>query len=266
MVESVWRHLGSRRYARHLRERLENGQETTSGWPRPMQPNDELWLESADARLCFRASLFVASRWVGWEAAPPSVTDIARTGIAQRAREVSRRRTLAECQRLRGELNVALFQWEEIPGTDVQARAYCISIDADPELVEAVEERDRAALRAVVRSWKDEERVRTEQQVRAVLTDPLRATARWFADNQDKPERLVEIAQSFQALRCLLVPEQQAKPDSTGQLVDEFLATADPPDQLWLVHNLSKLFNSRGRADLAERLAWPDGEADGAEI
>ncbi|MEV0705143.1 hypothetical protein AB0I53_45515 [Saccharopolyspora sp. NPDC050389] len=202
----------------------------------------------------FEAKLFVEYRWAGAGAAPPSARDIAREGVVRRAEELSRNRRLTECQRLHGELAVALLRWKPVEDTLVSSRAHCISVDAAPELVAAVAAREDSANHQVVLSWQHEQREHQAKRLQSLITDPLRATAWWFAANQDKPAELVQVATEFQQLRTILTHEEEADEDSAGHLVDEFLNAVDVADQLYLLQILRKLFGDHGRSDLVERI------------
>ncbi len=239
-----------RRYARSVRNSMIVGE-----WEPHTCAEVEFTLPSADDRLHFDVSVSVEARWGGVGPLPPSLLDIAREGMARRAEQVSAQRALTASERLRGELNTALFRWERVAATDVHARGRCVSVDVDEELVAAVEMREQAQRRHVAMSWRDQQRRHDREHMCAVLLDPLRATASWFLDNQDKPEQVATIAQSFQEARNVLAPEQQQ--DSAGKLVDELLGTADEAMRDHLVRTLRKAFAEYGRQDLMTRLETP---------
>ncbi|MGW1678318.1 hypothetical protein [Saccharopolyspora sp. NPDC002376] len=136
--------------------------------------------------------------------------------------------------------------------TEISARAHCASVTADPELVSEVETREEAARRQIVISWQHEQREHTAARLRPLIVDPLRATAWWFADNQDKIDKLSEVAKEFQDLQARL--GRAVDEDSTGLLVDEFLTAVDVPEQERLLMQLQRVFVDRGRDDLARRI------------
>ncbi|WP_232283673.1 inositol phosphate phosphatase SopB [Saccharomonospora cyanea] len=222
-------------------------------------------MPSADEHLFFTAEIVFEACWCGNEAAPAALLDIAREGITRRAREVSRRRTLTASEQVRGELNTALLKWGWVAETPVQARGHCVSVKADPELVEAVAGREQALAQQVALSWRARDRALRIEQMCALLLDPLRATASWFLDHPDNPDELVSIARQFQELRGILEAEQRG--ESVGGLLDELLAGADEAVRLRLSNVLRKVFSQYGRADLATRLRpGEDDEASGTEV
>ncbi|MFI7680605.1 hypothetical protein [Actinophytocola sp. NPDC049390] len=203
----------------------------------------------------------IEARWCRAEQATSALLDIAYADIVRRAEEVSNRRILTESARLQGELNKELYEWKEVPGTPVIARGYDVTVETDPELVTAVEARTKAMRRQLVRSWVDEQRVQRTDRMSTLVLDPLRATAAWYLDNQDKPEQVVTIAKKFQELRETLAPETLA--DTVGRLLDELVAPLDPVRRWGVIDVVGKLFRENDRADLVARLdAWG---ADGGE-
>ncbi|KAA5834587.1 hypothetical protein F1721_13060 [Saccharopolyspora hirsuta] len=209
-------------------------------------------LRSADPALRFEAKLFVECQWSGAGAAPPAAREIAAEGIIRRAEKVSQDRTLTECSRLHGELAIALLRWELVEDTKVRARAHCASVTADPELASAVATREEAARRQVLLSWQHEQREHDATRLRSLIVDPLRATAWWFADNQDKIEELSEVAKVFLDLRAALGPAREE--DTAGRVLDEFLDGVDSAEGLRLQLYLQRVFGERGRSDLVERI------------
>ena len=249
--------------ARSNRRRCRDGsaEHTEVAIPQPptAAASVRLSLPSIDDRLEFVVTLFFEARWDGADPAPPAMLDIARHGIAMRADEVARRHPLTAQERLRCDLNTGLHRWGRVPDTDVMARGRCVSIDTDAELLTAVAAREDAARRRLVGSWADEQRIRQTERTAGLLLDPLRATAAWFSQHQDKPEQVVETAKQFKELRAVLAPEQDS--GSEGALLDELLMTMDEPDRLRTLFILRKLFVQNERHDLAARLVFPDGEA-----
>ncbi|MBP2329901.1 hypothetical protein JOF56_010286 [Kibdelosporangium banguiense] len=211
-----------------------------------------LSLPSSDEILRFEAHFAIEAKWQGDEP-PPSLPDIAREGIAYRAERLSRRHTLTAAERLRGALSVALCQWLPVRGTEALARGHCVSVDADTELIAAVAAREEAASRRFAFSWQDERRAHQAEQMRSQLLDPLRATAWWLMENQDKPERVVEIARAFKDARDALAPEDL--PDSPGRIFDGMMAVPDPAAKAYQLGILRKLISESGREDLRARLA-----------
>ncbi|MEU8633428.1 hypothetical protein AB0C38_14750 [Amycolatopsis sp. NPDC048633] len=212
-----------------------------------------------DGRLRFTVTVFVEARWGGAAPAPPALLDIALHGVARRADDVARRHPLTAQERLRYGLNADLHRWEQVPETGVMARGHCVSIDTDAELVAAVAAREEAARHQLVGSWVEEQRARRTERMSTLLLDPLRATAAWFLENQDKPEQVVETATEFKKLQEVLAPEQG--PDSAGVLLDELLTTIDEPGRLRALTVLKRLLAERDRHDLAARVVFPDGDA-----
>src|SRR5699024_6673568 len=98
-------------------------------------------LPSADRALPFSVTVTVYTWWSIVEAETTS-SDVALAGIARRAEQVSARHRLTACERVRCELNAALLHWETVSESGVQARAQCISVDADADLMTAVHERE----------------------------------------------------------------------------------------------------------------------------
>lgn len=209
-------------------------------------------LPSIDEPLHFNATISFEARWGGNAPAPPSLHDIAWTGIVHRAEEISRLRALTAAERLRAELNAALLAWRGVGGTDVYARGQCSSVEADADLATAVAEREKAQCQQAVLSWRSHERWHQEERMRSLLLDPLRATASWFLDNQDKPEHVVEVARTFRELRVVLAPEERA--DSAGQLLDDLLGSTDEAVRFRVVSKLRNAFVQYDREDLAARL------------
>ncbi|MEU4744247.1 hypothetical protein AB0G02_27810, partial [Actinosynnema sp. NPDC023658] len=162
-----------------------------------------LSLPSVDELLPFEVHLVVEAKWPD-DSPPPAWLDIARHGVALRAERLSRQRALTEAVRLRDGLSTVLHRWQHVPGTGVLARGHCTSVDVDHELVAMVKAREEAARRWFAASWQDERRAQQAEQMRSRLLDPLRATAWWFLDNQDKPDRLAEVAQAFETARDAL--------------------------------------------------------------
>ncbi|ALG09652.1 hypothetical protein [Kibdelosporangium phytohabitans] len=228
-----------------------------AGAPEPAPADDlivggeiTLSLPSSDEALLFQVRLVVEAKWLGEP--PPGFAGIANNAIADRAERVSRRYRLTAAEQLKGALSAALFLWQDAPGTDVYVRGHCAAVVADAELVAAIAAREAAASRRFAFSWQDERRSQQAEQMRSRLLDPLRATANWYLDNPDKPDRLVEIAQAFQQAREILAPDDLA--DSAGRLVDELIAS-NPVAGHRLTAILRKVFADCGRQDLSTRLA-----------
>ncbi|GGI86341.1 hypothetical protein GCM10011581_24300 [Saccharopolyspora subtropica] len=240
-----------RRSARQLRKLMASGSGASADPSRSARSDHPLLLRSSDPALYFDVKLSVEFTWTGTGPAPLTAGDIAVRGVARRAEEVSKLRALTECERLRAELNIALLHWEPVAMTGVHARAHCVSVEADPELIAGVAAREETIRRRTVLSWQREQREDEVRWLGSLITDPLRATAWWFADNLDKPDQLVKVAQDFQLLRTTLEPEQS---DSAGRLVDEFLDDADKAERMWLLETLLNAFGTYGRSDLADRL------------
>lgn len=217
-----------------------------------------LSLASADDRLRFTVSLFVEARWVGADPAPLTLLDIAQHGVARRAEDVACHHSLTSQERLRCALNANLHHWSRVEDTEVAARGRCLSIDTDAELVAAVAAREEATCRQLVSSWVEEQRVLQTERMSALLLDPLRATAAWFLENQDKPEQVVGTAEEFKKLRQILEPEQRS--GSAGALLDELLTTMDEPGRLRTLVILRNILVENGRHDLVARVVFPDGE------
>lgn len=245
------RRVRYRRYAREVRKQMISSEGIS---PRSRHSKDQLELPSADVLLRFTADFRIWAWWDSTEPTPPNLLDIAKHGVAQRARQISARHRLTGMAALRSELNARLLVWENVEDTPVQARADCERIAADPDLVDAVAEHDEAQRRQAVSSWKNEERKRRHEEVCAELLDPLRATASWFLENADKPTEAVEVARRFQELRELLLPVGPSELDTAGKLVDELLDSAEPSVCRYLIHVLDQFFMSHKRQDLAERL------------
>ena len=241
----------NRQYAQEIRAQMANG-DTGIGWPRNGQSLVTLKLVSADEALHFNANISFWARWVGPEAAPPALLDVAKTGILHRAENVSSRHRLTAAERLKGELNTALLNWETVASSSVQARGYCVSIEVVPELLAIVEEHQESVRQRIVLSSQDLRRRHQQDEMISLILDPLRATASWLRDNQDKPEAAVKVAQNFQELRDSLVAEIQ--PDSAGKLVDEFLTEADDAVRSRTARLLRNFFHKHERGDLAARL------------
>jgi hypothetical protein len=218
-----------------------------------------LSLPSVDDRLRFTVTVFVEVRWGGADQAPPALLDIALHGVARRADFVARRYPLTAQERLRYELNADLHRWEQVLETRAMARGHCVSVDTDEELVTAVAAREEAARRQLVGSWVEEQRTQRTERMSTLLLDPLRATAAWFLENQDKPEQVVKTANEFKKLQEVLAPEQG--PDSPGALLDELLTTTDEPGRLRTLTILKNLLGRNERHDLAARVAFSDGDA-----
>jgi hypothetical protein len=227
---------------------------------RPEGVQVELSLPSTDRDLRFTVVVVVEARWHGPVPVPVTLPGMAREGITRRAEELARGRTLTESGRLSGELDVALHSWERVSNMAVEARAYCVSIETDPELTAAVAAREEALRRRVVRSWEDEQRAQRTERMSTLLLDPLRATAAWFLDNQDKPDQVVRTAEHFKLLRQSFVPAKL--PESPGRLLDDFLATAERSVRLLMFRHLSSTFNHYGQPDLAMRLESMSDETE----
>ncbi|MER7015466.1 hypothetical protein ABT324_28875 [Saccharopolyspora sp. NPDC000359] len=217
-------------------------------------------MPSADPLLPFEVTLVVKYRVAG-TGSPPSAQEIAAEGITQRAEELSRAHSLTECDRLRGKLAIALSRWQEVARTGVCAQAQCTSVTADPELASAVAARESAARRQAVLSWQHEQREHSAARLRSLIVDPLRATAWWFADNQDAVDKLPEVAKQFQAVRDLLAPT--AAEESAGQLLDEYLTDVDVVERGRVLFQLRRMFGEHRRDDLAERIDSVDRDEPG---
>ncbi|WP_143121528.1 hypothetical protein [Saccharopolyspora antimicrobica] len=144
------------------------------------------------------------------------------------------------------------MRWERVGNTEISARAHCAAVTAEPELVSAVAAREDAARRRLVLSWQHEQREHTAARLRPLIVDPLRATAWWFADNQEKIDKLSEVAREFQELQSLLSPT--VDDDTAGRLVDEFLLGEDIAEKQRLLLHLQKVFGEGNRSDLVERI------------
>lgn len=252
MPVSLWRWL-----LRHRREAREDITSANTEAPRdgPFSTRssaDDLPLPSADESLHFNVGLSLEARWDGNASAPSSASDIAWAGIIRRAEEVSRQHALTATDRLRVELSAALAEWRRVDGTNVFARGQCASTYADEELVAAVAAREETARRHVALSWQSQQRTHQEERMCSVLLDPLRATASWFLDNQDKPEKVVTVAEQFRDLQDIL--NTATRSESPGRFVDEMLAAADQEERILLVNTLQKMLTKYGREDLSARL------------
>ena len=250
MGELGRRHLRYRRYAREIREQLADG--ASGGRPHSNRSSVQLRIPSADEALHFGVNVTFSGRWEGAAPAPPTLLEIAEAGIARRAERISVGYRLTASSRVKTELNATLVNWEPVTGTHASAWGHCESIEVDPELLTAVEEHEEAVRRQAVMSWDVERRRQQAEQMSSVILDPLRATAWWMLDNQDKPLEAVEVAQQFQRLRTVLEPEEQ--PDSAGTLVDQLLATADGAVRNRMMSILRNSFHEYQRDDLAARL------------
>lgn len=220
------------------------------------QPNTELVLSSCDPYLDFTVRAHVGCSWDGSGDPHPAPVSVAKEGIARRADEFSARRTLAEAQRLRGELEVELWQPEQVAGTAVLAWAHSISVAADPELVEAVRARAASQRREQVAALEQQHRRERERHYGALLADPVRATTWWFAENPDRPEQLVEMATAFRGVRDVLRPEVEAGGgrDALGAVLDDFSADVGAAEVALLTTHLVRFFEELGRGDLADRV------------
>ncbi|MGK4591676.1 hypothetical protein [Amycolatopsis sp. w19] len=227
--------------------------------PLPIGAPTELSLPSVDDRLRFTVTVFVEAQWGGVCPAPPALLDIARHGVARRADDVARHHPLTAQERLRCELNANLHRWDRVPEAEVMARGHCLSINTDAELVAAVAAREEATRRQLVGSWVEEQRVRRTEQMSTLLLDPLRATAAWFLENQDKPEQVVETANEFKKLQEVLSPKKG--PDSAGALLDELLRTIDEPGRLRTLTILKNVLVRNERHDLAAGVVFANGDA-----
>ncbi|WP_007025912.1 hypothetical protein [Saccharomonospora iraqiensis] len=234
--------------------------------PLPQAVRAELTLPSADDYLRFTVTVRAEARWRGAGQAPPALTDVAAAGLSRRGEVVSREYTLTEARRVRGELNRVLLNWEDVPATGgVQARAVCEEVVADPDLVAAVAERERIAGKATVRSWQREQPGYHFEQECALIRDPLRGTARWMLDNPGRPADAVQVAQQLTALRDLLAPVPEQRPESAGRLVDELLDDSDEACRDRLLRTLEKIFAEYGRPELADRLPSVADGGDGTD-
>lgn len=220
------------------------------------QPNAELVLRSADPYLDFTVRAHVGCSWTGSGEPHPAPMSVAKEGIARRADEISAKRTLPEAQRLRGELEVGLWEPARVADTPVLAWAHSISVEADPELAEAVRARTASLRREQVASWEQQRRREREREYEALLADPVRATSWWFADNPDRPDRLGEMATEFRRVRDVLRPEVDSGSgrDTLGAVLDDFAADADIADVKLLATQLLRIFGELGRDDLVDRV------------
>ncbi|MCX2729484.1 hypothetical protein OOZ19_04480 [Saccharopolyspora sp. NFXS83] len=228
------------------------GRGDLTGWPHDSRSDTSQALPSADGHMHFHAKISFWTWWDGTEPSPPALLDIAKAGIIRRAEKVSVRRSITDCDRLRTELNTELMNWEAVAETQVHVRGHCTSVDADPDLIAAVDEHEQAIRRHVVQSWYEERRKQQQNQMCSLILDPLRATAWWLLDNQDKPEEAVTIAQNFQELRNILKPAEQT--DTPGKLVDELLIPADEAVRHRVIQFVRNCFQELHRDDLAARL------------
>lgn len=213
-------------------------------------------LASADDSFPFLADVVYWAWWEGPDPVPPDVARIALSGITHRAETVSSAHRLTARARLHSELARALTHWQPVGDSPVRARGYCLSVDADPDLLAAVEEHERTIRQELAASWHEQYRARQEERTRSLLLDPLRATARWLHDNPDRTLEAVTVAEHFLRLRGVLSPEERA--ESPGALVDELLAVADAEVRVRVLHALRQCFQAYGRDDLVRRLPSPD--------
>ncbi|MEU6132381.1 hypothetical protein ABZ805_24660 [Saccharopolyspora sp. NPDC047091] len=250
-MAALGRRRANRRYARELREQLGvRGETAAAAAPRSHVSFD---LASADESFRFRAELTFWVRWAGSDPHHPAAVDIAAAGVMRRAEQISVRYRITECERLRAELNVELSNWYQVSSTPVYAQGHCLSVDADPEFVAAVQEQEHASRRTAVMGWQEQARARQREQMRSLILDPLRATAWWLSDHQDQPESAVNVAQKFTELRDMLRPEDSL--DSPGTVLDEFLTTTDDDAvRMWTIRQLRKVFEQHQRDDLTVRL------------
>ncbi|EIE98454.1 hypothetical protein SacglDRAFT_01534 [Saccharomonospora glauca K62] len=212
-------------------------------------------LASVDDSLYFTAEIAFWAWWNGGGRMPDreSVWDIARSGITRRAEEVSTRHRLTATERVRAELNEALLAWKPVGGSYVRARGRCLAVTADPELVEAVAAHERSKSQQLMISWSEQRRQQQREQMSSLLLDPLRATAWWLLNNQEKATEVKEVATTFLELQGMLKPA--ARTESAGKLVDEFLDTKDAAIKVHFLHTLKKCFLGYDREDLATRLS-----------
>ncbi|MFC5289839.1 hypothetical protein ACFPM7_22525 [Actinokineospora guangxiensis] len=219
-------------------------------------------LASADETLTFDVRLLVEAK-SPHASSQSTLLDIAGEGVVRRAERISRQYTVTDAIRLRGALTTALHSWCVVPGTGVLSRGRCTSIDVDAEIVASVAARELAEKRSFAASWQDERRVQQAEQVRSRLLDPLRATAWWFVENQDKPERLEEVALAFDKARAILAPT--AASDSPGQLIDNIVATSDPAAKCNLLRFLVRFCRDYQREELALLEQWLRHSEGGVE-
>ncbi|WP_019819526.1 hypothetical protein [Saccharomonospora saliphila] len=239
------------------------GDRTMSAWePFRQAIRVTVTVPSADEYLRFSVTMRVEGRWTGPGQAPHALLDVARAGITHRAEVVSREYTLTTTERLRSELNRVLLTWQDVDETGVQARAVCEHADADPALVDAVAERERAVGMATVRAWQRQQPSYHVEQECALIRDPLRGTARWIVENPGRPDDAVQVARQLTTLRDLLAPATDERPESPGRLLDELLDGTEEACRDRLATTLRKLFVEYGRPDLADRL--PSGPEGGA--
>ncbi|SFT36640.1 hypothetical protein SAMN04487904_101517 [Actinopolyspora lacussalsi subsp. righensis] len=252
MPVSQWKRLLLHRWEVREGVSSSNGEDSFEGPCSDRSSTDGLSLPSADEPLHFDVSLSLEAYWGGNVPAPSALMDIAWAGLIHRAAEVSRQHALTATERLRVELNAALVVWWRVGGTNVYVRGQCSSVDADAELVAAVAAREEATRRHVALSWQNQQRSNQEERMCSVLLDPLRATASWFLDNQDKPEQVVAVAQQFHELREVM--STATRSESVGQLVDKLLVATDETVHLRVISTLRKVFINYNREDLAARL------------
>lgn len=210
-------------------------------------------LASADEAMPFTAHFVFWPWWGGSDRAPESLWDVARSGIIRRAEKVSTQYRLTATERVRSELNAALLPWQPVGESHVHARGVCVSVTADPELVEAVAVHEKGQRLRLVTSWTEQRRRQQREQLCSLLLDPLQATAWWLLENPDKSDELVSVAQMFREVQSILTPPERSQ--SAGTLLDELLETKDDAVRVRVIMTLRKFFLSYEREDLAARLS-----------
>ncbi|MBB5922052.1 hypothetical protein FHR81_003104 [Actinoalloteichus hoggarensis] len=211
-------------------------------------------LPSCDPHFDFQVTLTVGFTVAAIGVRPANPQAVALAGLSSRAEEISRRRSLTEAQRLRGELDIGLAQALRVADTGVEAWGFCAEIEVDPDLLAAVAGRQQARRRAAVGEWEEAERRSRESRMRTLITDPLQATAWWYAGHQDQPKELAEVAKAFQQVSELVTPARPEVAETAGGLVDELVQTAGPDIGFHVRSTLRRIFAGYHRDDLCARL------------
>ncbi|MGW5362754.1 hypothetical protein [Actinopolymorpha pittospori] len=172
----------------------------------PWTSNTRLALGSSDRHFPFRVELAVEYSTGPDVAVATDPFLVAQAEVAARAEKLAALRSLTEADRLRAELEAVLQNPVEVGRTGVIAWAHCTEVMVDPELRGAVNDREQTRQQIEILRWQRELQEYDIQYWHQLLTDPGRATAWWFAGDEEKIHQLLQVAGIFTTLRDRLGP------------------------------------------------------------
>ncbi|MFI9384676.1 hypothetical protein [Kutzneria sp. NPDC052558] len=217
-------------------------------------------LPSASAGFNFRFSCRVFSQQNRRGAEPhPSVYDVARHSVLQRASDVAANAELTHRDDVQNHLAAVLggYQLELNGQLRVWADGVAVAVtDADLQAVRRKLDLDRELL-----DWRHKKEVERQERdfVAEMLRDPQQALAWWVSHNKQQVAQAVDMIEPLTRLSDTV--HGRAKPQAGVSPEEQFLAAADvlfaPLDE-WsralLGNELAKTLDAFGQTSLADRL------------